>query len=719
MFYLKISICALGILMALYICAISLFKRFRYAVNRLLVFIALVTAVMLSSLLYQLLSPGSAFLNQAGLLYFAAISLMNQLYFHYASIFPRWEKRSPLWFILTSALPGTVMFFITLTPGLVLGSAEYHEGIVYTYGEYFPLYGAVFAFNALGTFFTTLYKARTLENESFRAQLFYRSIGDYIGAALIVLTLIVLPYFFGIQGYHDTGVPVAVILLLLINNYAVSGERRLDFKKFYSRAAYNMFLFVLLLLPAIPLIQYRDSFAVAGQEIPVAGIAVVIFIYLILSYRLLAPRINRFFGRQYTALERTVNELFRGFSTSTEKKDQAGFWDAFFSETIDALESRLGIGDASLYIYRSKDESYLYSYGFGEGIQVRSIEGRSDLVKCLGDFPGLLEISMIFTDERMSQYSPSLLKFFAENRVKAVLPFYNPEKKLIGILLLGDLKTRRPYPSDLVSALDLYRIHFEASLSNSLHLEEIASAQVSEHDQILIRNIKTRITPKKLNQIDGLRISSLHMNQSAQGGDYFDTVILKPDKLGIFMADTSDAGIDSALLALEFYTVLHTQQPSFESPERLMNVLNWVVTTSRFSESHASALYAVYTSSSRTLSYCNAAMKPLVCFDPSRDAFTDLDITGIPVGVDKSFTYESRELHVPPGFIGLLYSDGLESALSGTGVAYTIGRIKDIIRLNLNETPAVLVRKIYTDFREFTKDTGLLQDVSVMVFRSY
>jgi sigma-B regulation protein RsbU (phosphoserine phosphatase) len=330
-----------------------------------------------------------------------------------------------------------------------------------------------------------------------------------------------------------------------------------------------------------------------------------------------------------------------------------------------------------------------------------------------------LEKSMLFTDARLESYQKELLEFYRDNHTAAALPFYSHEGQLIGVLLLGSLKDGSPYSVDLVSALDIYRIHFEASLANSLYLEEITASQIAEHDRMVVETIRKKILPKKLKQIEGMRVSSIYLGNHEFGGDFFDTISVRPDKLGIFMTTVADTGIDSSLVALEFYTVLYTQPTSYDSPEKFMNILNWVITTSRFSDVYAPAYYAVYSPASKTLWYCNAAMKPLVLYDPAREVFAELDTNGIPVGIDKNFTYEVKSQQLSPGCIGFLYSGGMESALNRSGNTYSTGRIKDIIRLNRDDTPAVLVRKIFTDFKNFVQDARLVSDVSLVVFRIY
>lgn len=720
MLYLDTIICVLSILAALYFALKNLFRKPFFAVNALFMIIALIATGMLGSLLYLLLRPDSTGAAPPAVLYLAAILLIMQLHLHLAQIYPRWEKRTPLWLILVSAIPGAVAYGLTLATDLIVsGSALNESGISLSYGSYFPLYTGVLIFYMLGTFVTLLVKTRRLANESFRMQLVYLALGDLACFLLVAASLAVLPYYFNMREGHSLGIPAAVITLLFINNFAISGQRLLDFRRFYWRSAYRLTVFTILFLPAFLLLRYAGEIGPAGQGLPSAALAVAVFLYFFLFFRYLTPRIDRLFRARYLQFEQMVNEFFQGITSLSDLKEQGVFWDQFFNNTIDALEPRFNISSASFYMYSARDNAYLYSYGYGEGITIRSIDGNGDIIRCVQKNPGLLELSMLFTEEALREFREAGLRFFSENHVYVMLPFYNHERQLIGLLLLGRLKDGRPYQIDLISALEIYRIHFEVSLANSIYLDEIAATQVAEHDRMVVNTIKKRIIPSRLRQVEGVRISSIFLNNSEYGGDYFDSIAVDPDRLGVFITDTSNAGVDSAVLALELYTVFHTQHASHDSPERFLNVMNWVIASSRFSDTYAPAFYAIISPQTRTLSYSNAAMKPMVLFDPSRESFTELDTNGIPLGIDKGFSYESKIVQLPAGSIGFLYSDGLESALNKQGASYSTGRVKDIIRLNKDDTPAVLIRKIFTDFKNFTGDTKLLNDVSLIIFRSY
>ncbi len=50
-------------------------------------------------------------------------------------------------------------------------------------------------------------------------------------------------------------------------------------------------------------------------------------------------------------------------------------------------------------------------------------------------------------------------------------------------------------------------------------------------------------------------------------------------------------------------------------------------------------------------------------------------------------------------------------------MTYSVGRIKDIIRINKDESPARLVRRIVADLQNFAGDKPIPEDISLVVFR--
>ena len=145
--------------------------------------------------------------------------------------------------------------------------------------------------------------------------------------------------------------------------------------------------------------------------------------------------------------------------------------------------------------------------------------------------------------------------------------------------------------------------------------------------------------------------------------------------------------------------------------------MNRVILSSRFSDKYAQAFYLIYSSSSGILRYSNAAYNPVILFDTDKMMFQELDTDGIPIGIDRDFSYKSQIIRVMPNSLGILYSNGITNAINNAGDNYTTERIKGILKKNKNDTPAILIRKIYADFKDFVTDTELPNDASLIIFR--
>lgn len=719
MFYTDISLIAIASILTIYYAAANILKRFRFGINRLFAVYCLVALALYVSLLALLLIGTSPFVTTAFRTLLSIGLLLVQVSFHLAQAYPRWERKLPSWFILLSFIPGLALVVVTLYTDFIVERIDGGETLSITYGTYAYTYLAAIVLYLLGFIIVMLYKARNLENISFKGQMYYLLVGYLFCVVIAAATLYVLPVYFEIVHFRRLGLVAAVVAFTIFMNYAIYGDRTLDLKKFYLSITAWSILFGCLVVPAYFIIDYSVVLSRSGNPIPVVGIALFLFLYLFLFYRFGKPALERLFRKSEIAFERNVNEFFQDMSDITNESDQVRFWDIFFERSIYPLETRFDISSASFMISNPKDRSFSYSFGFGEKINLGDIAGEGDIVKCLREYGNLVDTSYFFTDEKLAQYKSTVYEVLRKNGVAVSIPFFNLEKEMIGILFLGGLKSGKPYSLDLINALEVYRIQFELSLANALMLEGIKQTQVVEHDKLVLGSIKKKIIPKELGTVEGIRLSTFYADNSEFGGDYFDSVILGNERVGIFICDTANAGIESGLLSLEIYSVLHNQPEKFDTPDKMLNAMNWVISTSRFSEKYVQAFYMIYDKKTGELHYSSAAFNPCVYYDIGKDSFTELDTKGIPLGIDKNFIYEFHSMKMQSGGIGFLYSDGLKTAVNKEGGAFSPGRIRDIIRLNTADTPAVITRKIYTDFSSFSKTAELKNDVSLILFRTY
>lgn len=638
--------------------------------------------------------------------------VMVQMTFHFAQAYPRWEKAPSLSMIIVSALPAVLIVSFLFMQDYLIALGAISASMVGYIGH---MYGAGIGGYAAAAVAMLIYKSKNLSNVSFRSQILQLGGGYAFIIAVFIIAMYAVPKFFHIALGANIATAGAYLLWMLIVNHALVHEKTLELSVFYREIAFWVVFFGVLAGPAYLIMYLGKRELTAGNPIPVEGIAVMMFLFLFVAYRFLQPLLQKFIARGNAGFERTVNEFFERIAQVTTEEKGESFWDVFLENTILPLEAQFGIGAASLYMITAEGKFEL-GYSFGQKLYPGDIIPGSDVYECLKEYGKGVHISFFYSDETLQPYL-SVREKMESSGIVVMLPFFNQERRFIGVLCLGRYKGGVYYPQELLNFFETFRIQFELSLSNALMLEDVKRTQLQEHESLVIRSIKKRLLPTELPTIEGIRISSLYVDNSDLGGDYLDTVVLGKNSVGLFMCDASDAGVESGVLLLQLYSVLHNQPEKWDAPDKMLNTMNWVVATSRYTKRYVPALYCIYDNKARELSVSGAAFNPISLYDMKKDEFTEYDAKGVPLGIEKNYSYETKKIKVAADAVGFIYSDGITSAVNRNGIGYSIGRIKDLIRLNKDNTPAILARKIYTDFISFTEGTTMKSDASLLIFK--
>ncbi|MFH0977072.1 MAG: PP2C family protein-serine/threonine phosphatase [Spirochaetota bacterium] len=688
-----------------------------YIENILFTLANIAFAAMLFIYLYLSLYHDSADLTAFSRYFIALPVIILQVVFLILQIYPAWEKRPRTVFIIMPQIPGLALAGLVIFTDLIISKMAFTDSLTYSYGPFVFIYIIITGLYILGLHLSFLFKARHFENASFKKQLLPFQAGLLAGTAIVIFFLVVLPFYFDIHNYQKFSLAGSYFLQLQLN-YSLSHDKQIDFKKFYLKVLFRFMLILVLFIPTYFFIEYFiNSELIKNNILLFSGTILFPFLFIII-YRYLKPVAGNVINKMNRTLKDNFNSIFRNMSELSEMKKQKMDWDNFFSKGINEVFGILNIEKASFFLLNEELKIFELVHTYNENSDFTDISENDVLISFFRNRNQVIEKYQLYTDRELEKHKNILLDFFNKNDISAILPVFSYTKKLLGLITLGSLAGKKNYSADFLSYLDNYRIQFSSLLENLLFSEEIRKTQVIKRDKMIVTNIKKRIIPANFKNIEGLKISSLYINNSEFGGDFFDSSKVRNDKMGIFTANASDLGVESALLILQMSSVFHAQASMHEAPEGLLNTLNQVLCTSRFTEKYATAIYLIYNSVSKEIAFSNAAFNPLIIFNPKKENFAEFDVEGIPLGIDKSFRYKHTTLLAPPDTIGLCCSQGISTAIDKNGNNYSISRIKDLIRINRNSDPSVLVRVIYDDFNSFTADTKLINDITLIVFKT-
>jgi len=548
-----------------------------------------------------------------------------------------------------------------------------------------------------------------------RTTIIYYLSGLFFSYILIIITYVIGVFFYHIPALKNPYIPVPVFLMLTFTSHLIYNLKKNDFQKFYKILSIYTLAFLMFITPVYFFLKFYSSF----PQLSYGSIYIksgVIFLYLVFAYRIIRPSIEKFQNGKLQTLMQAINKTLLPVNELKKFSDMDTFWSYITNDNFHNLKYTLGIKSAYFMLINRKDHIFQLTSGYGPELNFRSMEENSKIAKYITSRDGVFEKSFLISDIPLKKLDREIFNFFNDNGIEISMVFNNMSSNIIGFLLLGGIEGNKSYTSDYLSALEIFRIKIQNLLITGLILDEVTAEQVAEHDNIVVSTVKKRIIPEEMASIPGIRISSFYMNNSSYGGDYFDSVKISNDRTIIFIAETSYSGIDSALIGMELFSILHSRTFIFNSPEKVLNTMNQVTKTSRLTNSYARCS-CIIVSSDGDFSYANASHNQLLIFEPDSQNFTEVETENIPLGMEMDHRYSFTTGKLKDGAIGILYSDGLFSSSNDRGETFTPDILKEKIIKNSKETSPVITRELYLAYQSFIGTKEQISDVSVIVFK--
>ena len=125
-------------------------------------------------------------------------------------------------------------------------------------------------------------------------------------------------------------------------------------------------------------------------------------------------------------------------------------------------------------------------------------------------------------------------------------------------------------------------------------------------------------------------------------------------------------------------------------------------------------MYGVLDADGR-LVYCNAGHNPPLLVRASE--VRRLDRGGPIVGLFEGALFEEETVHLSPGDVLVMFSDGISEATSADGEEYGELKILECVQKHLAADPSQILDALIADVRDFTRGAAQGDDITAMVLR--
>jgi phosphoserine phosphatase RsbU/P len=261
-----------------------------------------------------------------------------------------------------------------------------------------------------------------------------------------------------------------------------------------------------------------------------------------------------------------------------------------------------------------------------------------------------------------------------EVRSELVVPLLL-QNRLIGVL---DLESTKPhaFSAEHERLLNILGSYIAVALENSRLFEDARENQTRlMNDLETAREIQRQLLPSGAREVPGLDLATAYVPARELGGDFYDLLPYGVGRLAIANGDVSGKGTAAALYGSLAIGILRELVHNNESsPAEMLSQLNERLLAARLDARYIAMQFAIYDAALRELAIANAGgTLPLLV---RNGEVTEINVTGMPLGLLPEAEYEDQVLTLIPGDVVVFASDGIHESMNPDQEEFGIDRLK-------------------------------------------
>lgn len=235
------------------------------------------------------------------------------------------------------------------------------------------------------------------------------------------------------------------------------------------------------------------------------------------------------------------------------------------------------------------------------------------------------------------------------------------------------------------------------------------------------QEVQQKLLPTLEVEIPGIDLAGFCLPAKEIGGDYYDIVITKPDRLGIIIGDVSGKGLPAAIYMTLTKGILQASVSDDESPARALEKANHLLYRIVESGFFVSVLFAVLDKKSNQLIFARAGHNPLIYYENSTNKIQSLIPTGIALGLDsgKKFNSEIEQsiINLHSGDTLVFYTDGCTEAMNERKEQFGEEPLSELIKENHDKKAQEIINIIHEEVIKHSCGTERHDDMTMLILK--
>jgi sigma-B regulation protein RsbU (phosphoserine phosphatase) len=250
-----------------------------------------------------------------------------------------------------------------------------------------------------------------------------------------------------------------------------------------------------------------------------------------------------------------------------------------------------------------------------------------------------------------------------------------------------------------------------------LHARQTEQKKI-EHELEIARNIQQSLLPTGAPKVKGLDIAATALPAKQVGGDFYDFIPLRENRLGLVVADVSGKGVPAALfmtLSRALIRVNALQELSIATVVEKTNQL--LIHEFASSGYFVTLFYGIVDSDQNILQYVRAGHNSPLLYRPENGEILFLKGEGMALGVSDAIELEAKQINLVKGDTLLLFTDGATEAINPLNEEFGADRLCELIRINHHLEADKIIDEIINEINKFAEDESQFDDLTLLVLK--
>lgn len=230
----------------------------------------------------------------------------------------------------------------------------------------------------------------------------------------------------------------------------------------------------------------------------------------------------------------------------------------------------------------------------------------------------------------------------------------------------------------------------------------------------IAQKIQQNLLPHTMPLLNGFQCWAKNISARMVGGDLYDFILLKNNRLGVLIGDVSGKGIPAALFMVAMLTNLRSLAQTTDEPSEIFTKLNRNLHDESSFGMFVTAVFLLFDFSEMRVTYTNAGHFPPYMVNRHTSSVKELPrASAPPLGMLKNIKYTQTAHDFTPDDLFFLYTDGVTEARGSHHTDYGANRLLQTIK-QAKSSPKHLVEGVFQSVRDFAGKTEQHDDITLV-----